>query len=373
MKTLLSRPYLRRIGLACLMAGSFIAGRQTKPQSVVAPVANATVATRVDKPITHAIQSAVDGPKADTSRQRAASQPPSQPQTPISRLAQYLETVSKWNDRQTLGALRQLDLEPASVETKLRRHILVSRFAELDPRTAMTYVETLSGAEHDDQATNVLSTWASNDPNAAASHLQSTALNGGLASSEDRAMAASVASEWAKKDPAAALKWCATLPEEVRGEARGRILVGMAAGNPTLAAQYASTLPAGYERAEAMQPLASQWAQSSPLQAASWVQSLSDPNEQAQAAGGLVSAWMNSDPLSASQWVSALKPGPVRDAAVTELVKSPSIRNDPEAATLWASSVQDESLRQTLLGTTTAAWRRQDSQSALSWQMINGQ
>ncbi len=289
---------------------------------------------------------------------------------PTQRLSLFIEAAAALNEPQTIAALRELDLKSGSFEAKLQRHVLLSHFAEIDPQTALTYVDTLSGGERDEQIANVLTTWASRDPQAAATHFQAISLNGGLASTEDRETAASIAGEWARRDPSAALDWAAGLPEEVRSEARGRVIASLAASNPAAAAQTASTLPQGYERAEAMKPLAAQWAQSSPENAATWVQTLPCA-EQASAASGLISTWMNANPLAASQWVTNLSQGPARDAAIAAMVEAPTLRNDPEAAALWASSVNDPSLRSQLVAETATRWQRQNAAAATAWWQAN--
>ncbi|MDB6136967.1 MAG: hypothetical protein JWO94_39 [Verrucomicrobiaceae bacterium] len=286
---------------------------------------------------------------------------------PAQRLARYIDAVSALSEPQTIAALRKLDLKADGFEAKIQRHVLLARFAEVDPQTALTYADTLSGDERSDQAANILTTWASRDPQAAAAHFAGTALNGGFASDEDRNTAAAIAGEWARLDPSSALSWAASLPEEVRSEARARVIASLAASNPSLAARTVAALPGGYERAEAMQTLAAQWAQASPLQASAWVQSLATPAEQASAATGLVTSWMNADPRAASQWVSKLSSGPARDAAIAALVAAPTLNNDPEAATLWASAIQDQTLRQQLVTETAIRWQRQDAGAAGAW------
>ena len=370
MNVILSSARLRWLGHSTLLVIAFVAGKHSAfkapPAAAALPSPPLTQAHSVHKD--RAPSAVAENVDTDVSTK---AQAPVAVAAPMSRLAQLINVTSHLSEPQTLAALHKLDLLAPGVEARLQRHVLLGRFAELDPETALTYVDTLSGTERDEQMTNVLSTWASRDPAAASAHFQSTALSGGLASSEDRETAASIASEWARKDPAAALGWAAALPEEVRSEARSRIIASIAATNPTLAAQTVTTLPAGYERAEAMQPLASQWAQSSPAQAASWVQSLSNISEQASAASGLVSSWMNTDPMAASQWISNLKPGSVRDAAVASLVQAPSLRNDPEAATLWAASVQDISLREQLVQETSRRWQLQDAAAASTCLQFN--
>jgi len=291
---------------------------------------------------------------------------------PISRLAHSIEAAAQLNVPQTIAALRKLDLRAHDAETKLARHVLVARFAELDPKTALTYVDTLDGEERVEQKLNAMSTWAARDPNAASDYFNTNALNGGLINEDDQRAAVAIAGEWSARDANAAWQWATSLPVDARGAAIQRVAEHLAETSPDTALQLVNTLPAGFERAEAMQPLAQQWAQTQPTRTADWVGSLRDEAERSNAATGLVSAWMQSDPLNTSRWVSSLAPGQTRDAAVAAMVHSQSLRNDPEAATRWASTVQDEALRNELVKQSFQQWQLHDADAASQWAASGG-
>lgn len=291
---------------------------------------------------------------------------------PISRLARSIEAAAQLNVPQTIAALRKLDLRANDAESKLARHVLVARFAELDPQTALTYVDTLDGEEHVEQKLNAMSTWAARDPNAASEYFNTNALNGGLINEDDQRAAVAIAGEWSARDPNAAWQWATSLPLDARGAAIQRVAERLAASSPDSALQLVNTLPAGFERAEAMGPLAQRWAQTQPTRTADWVGSLRDEAERSNAASGLVAAWMQSDPLNTSRWVSGLAPGQTRDTAVAAMVHSQSLRNDPEAATRWASTVQDEALRNELVKQSFQQWQLHDADAANQWAASGG-
>lgn len=290
--------------------------------------------------------------------------------SPNRRLAALVDYASKLDATQTLAALRKLDVETGP-EAKLARHVLVARYAELNPLTALTYVETLGGAERAEQQSNALASWASRDAAKAAAYFEDNILSGGLVGDQDAQNAAVIAAEWARRDPKGAWDWVESLTPDARGEAMKRVATQLAATNPAQALQAVSSLPEAYERAEAMQPLASQWARSDPAKTASWVQSLRDPAEQASAATGLVSSWMQSNPYAVSEWVSKLPNGATRDAAIKTMIRAQAVRNDPETATFWAATVQDETLRKELVSETVRRWQVHDPEAAQRWLAAN--
>ena len=285
---------------------------------------------------------------------------------PTSRLASLIASASQMTNAQALAALRKLERDANPAESAAARQVLVARLAELDPEAALSYSDTLAGDEHSRQRLNVMGTWAGKDPAAASAYLKSQA-NGGIANDSDREAAAAIAREWATRDPRAALAWAQSLNEDVRDQAIARVMGQLATIQPQAAIQAAQNLPAGYERADAMQPIAAQWAETAPVAAASWVQSLRNAEEQARAANGLVTTWASNDPMTASQWVAKLAPGTTRDAAVSALISASTLRNDPEAATLWAATVQDPALRAQLISAHSARWLLQDAAAANAW------
>lgn len=275
--------------------------------------------------------------------------------------------VNHLNLSQTLAELKRLETSPAGVDVEAVRKALVTRLAMLDPGKALSYVDTLSGEEHGRQKVNVYAVWAGRDPEAAAAHFTQGELGGGLASDESRESAATLARAWARRDPAQALAWVKTLPEEARGSAVDAVISSMAASDPRQALQAALGLGQSYEQAEALRPLAQEWARQNPEAASAWVTTLEDPASQSQAAQGLVTAWMTQDAQAASVWVAGLPAGRTRDVAVAAMVQAQAARQDPGSAARWAATIQDEVLRQQVLPQLVQRWQVHDPAAAQAW------
>ncbi len=254
--------------------------------------------------------------------------------------------IESLDARGVLAALRALDIPGAPAGSPLEKHLLLARFASVDPETALSYVDTLPAGERSDAAATVMSAWAARDPQAAAAHLTEEAGGLGLSEAATISGAAAVASEWSRRDPQAAAAWAAELPDEFRAGAIHAAVGRYAAADSAAALRFLSSLPDSMIRAEAATPLAAQWATADPAAAAAWAASLSSATEQSAALSGVTSAWMSNDPAAASLWVRALPAGPGKDAAIIALAAAPSIRNDPEAALAWAESISSSEVKE---------------------------
>jgi hypothetical protein len=118
-----------------------------------------------------------------------------------SRLTALIGQMSQLRQPEVIAALHRLDQQGSGPEGRITRQLLVSRFAEIDPQTALSYVDTLTGDEHSAQKVNALSTWASKDPQGAAAYYEDRVLSGGIASDDDAHAAAAIAGEWATSPP----------------------------------------------------------------------------------------------------------------------------------------------------------------------------
>ena len=281
-----------------------------------------------------------------------------------------IQQVAAMDQKQALDALHKVDLQ-GGAESRQARQLLVARFAELDPETALSYTDTLSGEERGVQKITAFKAWAGRNPTAAASYLEDQLMTGGLASDDDAQAVAAVASAWSQTDPEAAWQWVAELPPDARAEAVRSLALNLADAEPGRVLSTLQSLPDSYDRAVALEPLVSRWAERDPEKTADWVASLGDPQEKKSAASGLVSAWMVRDPMAASRWVMALPSGGARDAAISSMIASQSIRNDPEAATRWAVTVQEPLLRQQLVAQSLNRWRVHDADAAQRWALAH--
>lgn len=341
--------------------------RPTTPQTVNGPASrgNGSSSSAPASRSTKAVQEQTDAMQMPLSKS-----PPTMQLSSTSlngRLLAMVHQMAKLGQPETIATLHRLDQQGNGPEQRITRQLLVSRFAEMDPQTALTYVDTLKGDEYAAQKINALSTWAAKDPRGAAAFFEDQVLTGGIASDEDAMAAAAIAGEWALTQPTAAWEWATNLPEDTRAEALNRVATRLAEVNPQAALKAASSLTDANERAAVMQPLAARWAESSPTQTAVWVQSLTNTAEQASAASGLVESWVSSDPLAVSRWISMLPTGMTKDASISAMITSQALKNDPEAATLWAASIQDATLRSELLAQSLQRWQVHDAAAASRW------
>ena len=254
--------------------------------------------------------------------------------------------IESLDARGALAALRALDLPGAPAGSVIEKHLLLARFASVDPETALSYVDTLPAGERSDAAATVMGAWAEKDPRAAAAHLTEEAGGLGLSETATVSGASAVAGEWSRRDPQAAAAWAAELPDEFRAGALAAAVGRYAAADSAAALRFFTSLPDSAIRAEAATPLAAQWASTDSTAAAAWASSISSAAEQSAALSGVTSAWMSNDPAAASRWVKTLPAGPGKDAAIISLAAAPSIRNDPEAALAWAESISSSEVKE---------------------------
>jgi hypothetical protein len=82
-----------------------------------------------------------------------------------------------------------------------------------------------------------------------------------------------------------------------------------------------------------------------------------------KAVGG---SWGRTDAPSASEWLTSLAPGPERDGAIGEFVRSAFV-TDPAAALTWSASIADDGKRSRRLMELYPKWLKSDATSATAW------
>ena len=141
--------------------------------------------------------------------------------------------------------------------------------------------------------------------------------------------------QWAMHQPEAALKAFGAITDPaIRGHAFPGLTAGWAEANPAAVANYAVSLPAGSDRAEAL--------------------------------GQMLSQWATRDPLTASEWMlKNLTPSPDLDGGVAAVASLPSLVSQrPEIAVGWAESIADPVLRATTLTAVAQLWSERDPEGA---------
>jgi hypothetical protein len=177
-----------------------------------------------------------------------------------------------------------------------------------------------------------------------------------------------VASLWAATSPAKALEWASALPSgELRQQAIGAITTALAESDPVSAATLAvQSLPAGKVQDDAVVSIVQRWAQQEPAKAAAWVVEFPQGALRDTAIEELVKLWTNQDLEQAGKWLSALEAGRNRDIAAGAYADAiaPTF---PKTAADWAISITDAAMRDAEIKKVVELWLSNDAQSARNW------
>ena len=271
----------------------------------------------------------------------------------LQSLSRDLETM---DSAQLIKALAGLQDQPPGVERLLSQQLMMTRLAQIDPLMALSYAGALSEDQRRTSESTVLGTWTKTAPVGAAAYFTQHADDFGLLDAGQRGAAETIAAQWAQTNPTAALQWAQGLPEEVRADAMAPIITRLSAQNPDRAIAVINASAEGSQRTEMLQSLVTERGRLAPQETADWVRGIPDAQDQGNAAASLVNSWMQTDIASAAEWVKSLGEGPVRDAAVRTLLESPQLRQSPELAALWASSIEDDALREQVFNIIAVRW-----------------
>ncbi len=282
------------------------------------------------------------------------------------RIEGTLREVGSMDDGEVLGALKDLRHRPEGTDRLLAEQVLLARYAELDPETALTYVEGLSGLGHELGQLTVMSAWAAGDPELAGAYFSEENEHFGILDEESRAVAAAVASEWAAQDVEGALDWVATLAPDQQGEAYRRMASDAVVADPDRAMALVESMPDGVDRREMAEAMAGQWALEDPAAASDWLSSL-PASDQASAMPSTLKAWMRTDPRGVSEWLADAPESLAKDRAILAMTESPTLWRDPQAAVAWSTVIQDPDTRSQALEKTLMRWQRSDPESLERW------
>ncbi len=286
------------IGVACFGAGLFAGFTVArKPPAVPQPESTSTRTLPGDTPAKPPAKWGTAPASNATDLPKATGAPSTQrPATTVADLETALRAShSRWD----FGDLyRVLDgLDPGQYRDTLTRclkaadsgakymavHGLSARWGRINPPDALAFAQTLSNSS---QRTQVIS---------------------------------GVLSGWAESDPAAAMAWAKQLPNgQLQNQAIGAVADTLASQDPQAAINFMNTLPAGLPRLNMLYPVFNEWARRSPQAAAAAALQLSG-REHDQAISIIASAWATQDPAAALAWASQLPPGTARNQALANV------------------------------------------------------
>jgi hypothetical protein len=236
--------------------------------------------------------------------------------------------------------------------------------ARLDPEAVLKLVAGKPPQEQAEAVGYAFAQLASNDPAAATRRLDDYPAG----PVRDAAMT-QLASTWAQSDPDAAKAWVATLtvPEQTR--AIGSLMGTMADTDPKGAADMLGRLLAVTPKdadgnlSGAASQLVSSWGRDDPAAAGLWTTALPDGDMKNNAISNLASNWAREDFAAAGQWIDTMPDGKARDTGVSSMVYATK-RGDPATAFAWAATISDDSRRVSLLADVVGQWKESDPAKA---------
>ena len=257
-------------------------------------------------------------------------------------------------------------------------------WAEADPEGAATWFnENTEGTVLDDAMWEALESWGRKDPAAAFAwtanlddYVKSDAMQGlaegwGAVDPEGAIKAGmemgsvdyaeefvtSVMTQWAGSDPEKAAGWALTVVNErLRAGVLGELGEIWAQTEPEKAAEWIRGIEDPGNRRFAENGLAIGWSEHDPGGAINWaLDSGTDPAHLDEMVGDIIFNWANLDPRSAVNWLREQTAGPKTDrvlrAFTTEIAD-----DDPRAAVVWASQINDPALRESHLRDMMQSW-----------------
>ena len=302
-----------------------------------------------------------------------------------SEVNDLIENLDPKDVRPVIDAIQHL---PNPRERNTFMSMLITRWAEGDPRGALDYAQTENAAEKGWLVGEVVGTWAEHDSAAAMAWVTQTPPG-----SERNGALQSLVSALVEKDPRGALSFLQALPAADQTAALySPIFSGWGSADPVTAGQVALQLPSGPIRDMALQVVGSRWSEQNAEAAYAWANGLpigqgrdnamqnilshwagTDPERAANAALGLPTGsgrdqaiadiaqqWAEKDPTAAAAYAAALSPGETKDLVITAIAQQLT-SSDPQTALSWIEKLPDESMRQKALETCVAAVERNRS------------
>lgn len=257
-------------------------------------------------------------------------------------------------------------------------------WAEADPEGAATWFnENTEGTVLDDAMWEALESWGRKDPAAAFAwtanlddYLKSNVMQG-------------LAEGWGAVDPEGAIRAGMEMGSaDYAAEFVTSVMTQWAGSDPEKAASWALTVVNERLRAGVLNELGETWAQTEPEKAAEWIRSIEDPGNRRFAENGLaigwsehdpggainwaldsgteqvhvdemisdiIFNWANLDPRGAVKWLREQPPGP-RSDSVLRAFTAEIADDDPRAAVVWASEINDPALRASHLRDMMQSW-----------------
>jgi hypothetical protein len=279
-----------------------------------------------------------------------------------SRLAALQVIVEEWTQRDWPAVAQWAKQLPTGQQKSQLLLTLVNTLARLDPKAALSFVESLgpTPSKRDLQSV-LLRGWARKDPAAAAD--APTRL-----SVKDGQVLAQIARHWIPKDPQAAIAWVKSFQASTPlGPDIRTVAYSLAVANPKMAMDFASSLPAGGARNDAIQTVFMQFGETDLEAAINSVRQLPD-QAKVGALSFLTLFWTQTDPKGIAELAATLPPVQGRDSIMSRSVSAWAL-TDPQLAAEWAMQLPDEKTRSEVLSELARGWARHSPEEAAQFAM----
>jgi len=290
------------------------------------------------------------------------------------RMSNLLDQIAAGDVR---SALIFLDGQPKNGAMHELLICLLRRWAGSDPRAAAVASMELGAATQLDAIASVLPLWAQKDVDGALAwvkDLPEGELKSGAqiamayetartkpamaldlamalpASPESDQVLSYIAMQWAATEPRDAASWASQLEEQaLRERLLAMIATVWGGADPVSAGNLAvESIPAGRAQEDALVGIVERWVQTDPTTAAAWVAQFPQGDLRTAAMENITSQWGQSDYIKTGAWLNTLPRDASWDAAVG-VYASGLGASHRDLALSWAGSIQDASLRGTVL------------------------
>jgi hypothetical protein len=172
--------------------------------------------------------------------------------------------------------------------------------------------------------------------------------------------------------PEQASLWASVLPDgPIKGNAMGQIAEAYVRKDPLAAAKWAEKFADQDYAGRTIAQVGGGWAQRDPLAAVDWLQGLPESGGQKSGLRNAFGDWEDKDPAAAGKYLLAMPKSPQRDSAISGFATGYAWQ-DPQLAISWAQDIQDPGLRQSSLSQAGQAYFRRDPEAARAWLPTSG-
>ncbi|MFC7338815.1 hypothetical protein ACFQY0_16585 [Haloferula chungangensis] len=191
---------------------------------------------------------------------------------------------------------------------------IAEKWAQSDYASAEAWISTLTGEDKQDALASAIGVLAKSDPVGASAKISSMAEGG----EKERAIR-DVGSSWAREDPAAAAAWVAS--QESGSDGMRNVMATWAGQDATAALSFIESQPQGEIRDSATQ--AYLWTDRSmaPSQSITLAETITDDRDRSRAVGMTASRWMREDEAAAKAYVQ-------QSTAISDEVKERILSGD---------------------------------------------